>query len=193
MQMGSPSQDSVDSSTYSQKFRIDQVVSDGMTGKSISLTVPTLALMPLQPLGIKSATYDLELVVRELQHHTQLQQSEIARRRGKTAAAQAGHAAGTLQPEEGDATGMPAHEPRPWYLVAEPISVRGTLSDPGGAGTGNQRLASIKVHVEIDRTPTPAGLAKLLTAMTQMSSLSENSTPPVPPPVGNTPPGPPNH
>jgi hypothetical protein len=142
--------------SYSSKFRIDSV-----PGQIVEISVPTLALVPLQPLGIESADFNLELVIREVAYHQQMQESEKAVLKE--------------EPKPEDDSRRP-HARRPWYLVTDPISLRGTISDPGGGDT--QKLASIKMNVKLSRLPTPAGLQKLLTAMTQHSGIRTN--PPTP-------------
>jgi len=155
-------------SMYSQPFKLDipSVDHQGRQEKrSVTLAVPTLALVPVQPLGIESAHFDVELVVKELARHSQIQRSEeraLAEER-------------KLRPKNGPSP-LSESVPRPWYLVAEPVSVRGTLTDPGDSTSGAQKMASIKVHVELKCAPTPAGLRKLLTAMTQVSDLKETSS-----------------
>ncbi|PZP30708.1 MAG: hypothetical protein DI603_14385 [Roseateles depolymerans] len=156
-----------DDSMYSQKFQLEQTSTDAQgrpETRTLTLSLPTLALVPLQPLGIEAARYEVELVIRELQHHQQIQSSEAE------ALAREQMRAGASAPEELGAM------PRPWYLVSEPISVRGTLSDPGGSAQ-REKAASIKVEVQLKSAPTPAGLAKLLSTMTQVSSLTETLHP----------------
>lgn len=157
-----------DEAMYSQKFQLEQTTlneAGEAEHKALTLTLPTLALVPLQPLGIESAKYEVELVVRELDHHQQIQSSELTEVSKEA----------PVMGSRGEAIKTTA-QPRPWFLVAEPISVRGTLSNPGGDGT-REKMASIKVQVELKCAPTPAGLAKLLSTMTQVSSLSETVRP----------------
>jgi hypothetical protein len=161
LQIGYPEGDA--GSSYSQKFKID-----GDTGGPIEIAVPTLALVPLQPLGIETANFTLEMVIREVAHHQQMQASKVADSAG---------ADKSDMRSQVDGKGMPPHEPRPWYLVSEPVSVRGTLSAPGDGET-TQKLSSIKMDVKLSRLPTPAGLQKLLTSMTQHSRVITPQTPP---------------
>lgn len=149
---------------YAQRFVFEQAVSDAggaPTRRTVEVSVPTLALVPVQPLGIDKAQYDIELVISHVERHRQIQASEQAALKREAPA----------QPAAGGGEGAAAHQPRPWYLVPDPISVRGTLSDPGGAETGNQRQASVRVHVEVKSVDVPAGLSKLIGAMTQIASI----------------------
>lgn len=159
-------------SMYTQRFQFEQTV-QGDDGKPVQrhveISVPTLALVPLQPLSVDSAHYDVELVVSGLERHNQIQVSE----------------AESLEQEQSakgpDGKPIPTQlKPRPWYLVPEPVSVRGTLTDPGGGASGQQKQASIKVHVEVKSVQVPAGLSKLIGAMTQLAGLSDGSPAPQP-------------
>lgn len=148
---------------YCEPFKLDHASVDeegNVTHQSVTLAIPTLALVPVRPLCIESAKFDIELVVKELTHHKQIQRSE----------AEALLKEQKQRPYSGKET--PPESDRPWYLVSEPVSVRGTLTDPGGADSASEKMASIKVHVELKCAPTPAGLSKLLTAMTQVSGLT---------------------
>lgn len=169
-----------DGPCYTQTFRLEQRTGkDGGDGRqTIELTIPTLALVPLHPMGIESADYNIELVIREVARHRQIQVSEKSKLRTESENADTSEA----MPQ-----GEAPHEPRPWYLVDEPISIRGNLSDPGGTGE-TAKLASIKVNVKVARSQTPAGLAKLLSTMTQLSGSSHSSGQKVPedPSTGDT-------
>jgi hypothetical protein len=145
-----------DGISYSMKFRVEQDAEDGKGKKIVDLSIPALALVPTQPLGIESAEYNLQFVIHEIDYHRQIQASEEEQLKKEGRAGEDGR----------------KHEPRPWYLVSDPISVRGTLSDPGGDGKARQQ-ASIQVNVKVSRSPTPAGLAKILSAMTQAAGLKE--------------------
>jgi hypothetical protein len=143
-----------DDRMYVQSFKFDQTDAAGKP-QTYSVDIPALALVPLQPLTIEKATFDLELVVSYVGHHQQIQSSE------REAVAQEAASAGASS----------APTSRPWYLVSEPVSIRGTLSDPGRNSDGSSNQSTVKVHVELARCPTPEGLSKLLSAMTQRSSI----------------------
>lgn len=143
---------------YCQDFQVEQVSlnSQGQAErKQLNLRVPTLALVPLQPLNIESAQFSVELVISDIEPHQQMQSSEVE----------------ALKTEPQTFDRPPTSQPRPWYLVSEPLSIRGTLTHPGD-GKAQERNASIKIDVTVKSGPTPAGLAKLLTSLTQASELS---------------------
>lgn len=135
---------------YLQTFKLGS----GEGGSVIS--IPSLALVPIQPLVIEKAQYDLELVVEGLDYHRQMQKSEEEK----------------LRHESSSTEGMP-HAPRKWYLVSDPVSVRGTLSDPGGEGNGTAKKATIKVHVEVGKACMPSGLEKILASSTQVATIDK--------------------
>jgi len=118
-------------------FDLEQTGPDNLPLKT-TLKVPTLALLPITPLAIDSATFDLELSIKEVARHTQ-QKGE---------------------PQD-DAR-------RPWYLVPDPISIRGTLADEGPAGTPG-KSATIKIHVQVQKAPLPAALTRLIGAVSQQA------------------------
>lgn len=143
---------------YLQTFRVKSGDAEGV------VSIPALALIPVQPLSIEKAQFDLELVVEALDYHRQMQVSEEVE----------------LRKEQGEKEALKEgkpHAPRKWYLVSEPVSVRGTLSDPGGSGSSTSRKATIKVHVEIGRSDIPAGLAKILSSATQLASSTDTIQP----------------
>jgi hypothetical protein len=63
-------------------------------------------------------------------------------------------------------------ENRRWYLVDDPISLRGHVAPvPAAEGKGNQ--PHIKINVKLGPVPTPSGLDKLLTTLTQSASVAD--------------------
>lgn len=153
----SPQTSGSEDQMYLQTFRIKNGEGEGV------VSIPSLALVPVQPLTIERAQYDLELVIEGLDYHRQIQASEN----------------NVLKQEAGNdkalEKGQP-HAPRQWYLVSDPISVRGTLSDPGIQENRTSRKATIKVHVEIGRANVPSGLEKILSSATQLASATNTET-----------------
>lgn len=164
-EIGTEPSATTDDLAYQMTFRLEQPGSTPQEQQVVEFAIPALALVPMQPLGIESADYSIELVIREIDHHRQIQISEDANLQHE-------HPAAGVKPDP-----TRKHEPRPWYLVSDPVSIRGTLSDPGD-NSRKDRQASIKVNVKVARVPTPEGLAKLLTAMTQ--NVTVTATPPQP-------------
>jgi hypothetical protein len=127
--------------------------------KKFCLSVPALSLVPIQPIAIQNAEYEFEMNVKAIYKHRQLQGSRAEK-----------------VPDEDD-------KPRPWYLVRQPISIRGVLAAPPEIpleGTEEEVMereiskgSIIKVKVKVDKTPIPAGLSKMLTSLTEMARVEE--------------------
>lgn len=111
------------------------------------VSVPALALVPLRPLAVEQAQIDLAMTVTYLGEHRQLRRQERA--------------------------DQPPSDKPPWYLVDDPISLRGNVAAPS-ASEGNQPL--VRVSVKVSSIPTPSGLDKLLTTLTQ-SAQAQNVLP----------------
>lgn len=134
-------------------------------GKLTKISVPTLAMVPIQPLAIDSVDFSVELKVVEIAEHRQIQSSEAKSLEKEGASSD-------LNRENGDLA-----KARPWYLVDNPVSFRGHLGD-GSRGSGQQNAgssesASVKVNIKMTRAPIPDGLEKLLAAMTHRSTSEE--------------------
>jgi hypothetical protein len=70
---------------------------------------------------------------------------------------------------------------RKWFLVDDPISIRGVVapSAPSGeAGAGETQGSTIEISVKVAAVAVPAGLDKLLTAMTQRVTVEPADQPP---------------
>jgi hypothetical protein len=140
-----------DGKPYNQEFYYD-VETNGKR-QTFKVSMPALALVPVAPLTVESATFKLEMRVESVQKHNQIQASEEEE----------------IRKEQGF-----DHTKRPWFLVSEPISIRGNLAPSTMEG---QQLAgksaSIQIEVKVGKMPMPAGLSKLLTYMTE-SGYSTN-------------------
>ncbi|MBC2710081.1 MAG: DUF2589 domain-containing protein [Desulfosarcina sp.] len=140
-----------------------EIMVDGKP-KKYQVTVPALSLIPIQPIAINNAEYELELTVQNLFHHSQTQLSRKKDDKPETA------------------------KDRPWFLVPEPLSIRGVLASPAepavpsendGGRKETYRGSTIKVKVRVEKAPVPAGLNKLLTALTEMGQTQlVKETPP---------------
>lgn len=109
--------------------------------------MPALALVPVAPLAVDSASFKLAMRVERQALHCQVQNSE----------------ADSLKREGGAFD----QSNRPWYLVSDPISIRGTLAPPEGGDAKAQGASTIDIEVKLAKTKIPAGLEKLLTFMTE--------------------------
>lgn len=125
------------------------------SGNEQTLKVPALSLVPIAPLAVDSAEFEMEMAVRRI---TDMQQMQSERQTGSS---------------------TENRDKRPWYLVEKPVSIQGTIS-PSETVNGQQRneaQSSLKINVKIKSIPMPSGLDKLLTTLTHMGEV-EISTPP---------------
>lgn len=146
-----------DDRAYTQDFYYDVQVNGQQERRKVS--IPALALIPVTPLAIESANIKLEMSISHVAQHQQLQESE--RKKLKENPPQ-----------------VPQEDKRPWFLVPDPISIRGTLAPSDGNRQGG---ASIQIEIKVGKTAMPAGLDKLLTHLTQSTQEAkatvENTAP----------------
>ncbi|MGE5491241.1 MAG: DUF2589 domain-containing protein [Actinomycetota bacterium] len=124
------------------------------------VTIPALALVPSVPLGVESAEFEYDFLAERYAPHTQLQT-----KRGEKA--------------DEDPT------KRPWYLVEDPVSLRGNVVDGGdkaGAGTTDKawsrNRSSIHIKIKVGQMAVPSGLDKLLSTLTQAATVHNLPTKP---------------
>ncbi|OZG75256.1 hypothetical protein BTA51_02405 [Hahella sp. CCB-MM4] len=150
LQLGYPHREGAgDGHPYSLEFKFNK---DGETQK---LSVPALALVPIAPLAVDSAQFELEMSARRVVKHAQIRESE-----GKKAVSnQAGQTFDRYH--------------RPWFLVDKPVNIEGDIvSTPtGDAAKHRESQSAIKININVKSIPLPAGLDKLLTSMTNMSQI----------------------
>ena len=135
-----------DGKPYSMTFVQEQAVNG--VPRQQKLTLPALALVPVNPLAIESASFSFDLAVREVAPYQQMKVSEASK----------------------------ATEKRPWYLVHEPLSILGALAPPGEpAGQKDSVKSETAMHIEIKvgTAKMPAGLDRLLTTLTQSASVED--------------------
>ncbi|MGD1844925.1 MAG: DUF2589 domain-containing protein [Salibacteraceae bacterium] len=153
---------------YTQEFVFNEREENGKTIVS-KAKLPVLSMVPVAPLAVEHAEFDLEFSVSHVFRHTQLQDAE----KENVAA-------------EKDKSGKRFNEHRrPWFLVKDPVSLRGVVapkSEAGGTAESSNNTA-IKIRVKVGKQPVPAALDKLLTSMTQMVNVEEKEQP-----NGNPPP-----
>lgn len=147
---GKPQQDR--GKPYNQEFFYEVDVNGHKEVRKVS--IPALALVPVAPLAVESAVFKLEMKAEQIDKHSQMQESE------KSALA-----------NERDYS----RNKRPWYLVSDPISIRGTLAAPANRDALGQSTQSstIQIEVRVAKMAMPAGLDKLLTSLTQSSHASK--------------------
>lgn len=122
------------------------------------ISVPALALVPISPLAVESAEFDFSMTVKKIGTHTQMQESTS------------------------DRESYDRHK-RPWFLVEDPVSVRGVLH-PTGEKEGKadtSQFSSINIKVKVGSIPLPSGVSKLLTSLSQSSQMVEVERRPIKP------------
>ena len=135
-----------DGKAYNQEFYFEVQVENEK--KLHKVSIPALALVPMAPLAVKEATFKLSMRMDYVTNHEQMQASER-----DTLAKEGGGYGGTN---------------RPWFLVSEPVSIRGNIAPSGREDKDAASESSvIEVEIKVEKTPMPAGLDKLLTFLTQ--------------------------
>jgi Protein of unknown function (DUF2589) len=137
---------------YMQEFNFDARSSTGEITKSV-LRVPALALVPIAPLSIEQADFQVEFKVSHVFRHQQLRESE-AKKMGN------------------DKKSNFDEFHRPWFLVKDPVSIRGVISSKVSdeVKDDNSEEGSIKINIKVSRQAMPAGIDKLLTSLTQINN-----------------------
>jgi hypothetical protein len=127
-------------------------VEEGGERRRQKIRVPALALVPVAPLAVQSAEFRFAMSVHEVAAHRQMRAS----------------AGDAVKEDEGDADEFK----RPWFLVSEPVSVRGTIAAPTAPTDSTTQDARIEVEIKLAAIPIPAGLDRLLTGLTQVTQLT---------------------
>lgn len=150
---GSPTDDR--QKPYNLEFH-NEIIIDGQVRRQ-KVSVPALALVPLAPLAVEAAEFKFGMTVRKIGRHRQIQESEEKK----------------TQTEKDK--GYDRHK-RPWFLVDNPISVRGVIAAPQVQNDETKEGAQesmIQIEVKVGRILMPAGLEKLVTSLTQSTYVTE--------------------
>jgi hypothetical protein len=137
---------------YTQEFYFESQV-DGQT-KHHKVSIPALALVPIAPLAVESAEFNLRMEIEGIEKHSQFQEKKVEEIKSR-------------KPETEDVKS-------PWYLVQNPISIRGKFGSPCDDDTNKKVTSSsaINIQIKVNRIPIPAGLDKLLVSLTQSTVIS---------------------
>ena len=174
LQLGYPHQDSSnDGRPYSLDFKFTQ---DGEVQK---LSVPALSLVPISPLAVDSASFELEMSARRVVRQAQIRESEEDKALRR------------------DGNEVYDRYRRPWFLVDKPVNIEGDIvtNPTGEAAKHRESQSAIKININVKSIPLPSGLDKLLATLTDMSTIgpdeespssgSNNSHPSSAPEVGS--------
>lgn len=139
---------------YNLNFHYETMIDGKIQQRKVS--IPALALVPVAPLAVESAEFKFGMAVTWIKRHRQIQESEMK----------------TLETEKAKGYGR---SKRPWFLVDDPISMRGLISPHGKKEETEETTqdSTIQIEVKVGKLPMPAGLDKLLTSLTQTSYITE--------------------
>jgi hypothetical protein len=137
---------------YMQEFKFDTKSPTGEVITSV-LRVPALALVPIAPLSIEQADFQVEFKVSHVFRHQQMRDSEVKK-----------------MANDKNSNFDEFH--RPWFLVKDPISIRGVIASKVSdeVKEDNSEESSIKINIKVSRQSMPAGIEKLLTSLTQINN-----------------------
>ena len=129
-------------------------------GNEMKVSIPSLALVPITPLTIDNASFKLNFKVENHDAHEQMQESEKK----------------TTDAEKANNTGWDEKK-RPWYLVKEPVSFKGSVAPSAHdtASSSQSSASTINIEINLCRQPLPAGLDKLLTSLQQSSKITHTT------------------
>ncbi len=139
---------------YNLEFHYEAMIDGKVLKRKVS--VPALALVPVAPLAVESAGFKFGMMIKTIERHRQIQASE----------------AKAVETEK--EKGFDRHK-RPWFLVDNPISMRGVIAPPVQTEVTKETTqeSTIQIEVKVGKMMIPAGLDKLLTSLTQTSYVSE--------------------
>ncbi len=141
--------------TPSEPYHLEFAFADSEGNKQL-VKVPALSLVPISPLAVDSASFDLEMAANKVTTgRRQIRESE------------------NLSTDESSEDYNAVK--RPWFLVEKPVEIRGDIIAPTStdADSKKQTQSSIKINIQVKSVPMPAGLSKLLTALSSMNDVKE--------------------
>jgi hypothetical protein len=116
------------------------------------ISVPTLALVPVAPLGVTGADFQFDFYVSHVGPHQQTRRHADHVEREP--------------PQTSD------DDRRQWYLVDDPLSLRGTFAPKAEAtdATPPGQYARFHIEVKVAQLPVPAALEKMLSSLGQLAT-----------------------
>jgi hypothetical protein len=141
---------------YMTEFTMEVINDQGQ--KELALVkIPTLSLVPVSPLSIDEADFKIDFRVSHIFRKTQMQQSE-------------GEVIKTEEDKYSD-------EKRPWFLVSDPVSLRGVIApnvaEQVKSSTSFSEESVISINIKLSKQAMPSGLDKLLTTLTQSGQMTK--------------------
>jgi hypothetical protein len=151
LQLGYPHEQSGkdDGTPYSLDFTF---VKEGETQQ---LSVPALALVPISPLAVESANFQLEMSARRIVKQAQIRES----------------VGGKSDKKEGE-NNYNRYQ-RPWFLVDKPVNIEGDIvASNTGSNRQQDSQSAIKININVKSIPMPAGLDKLISSLGNMAQVT---------------------
>jgi hypothetical protein len=138
---------------FMQEFKIKSVINE--KEDIATIRIPSLAMVPIAPLSIQEAEFELDFSIGYIYRNNQMYKEK------------------TDQTDKGKNFNTQA---RPWFLVREPISLRGvvapSVSDKMKQSGESSSDTKISIKIKVTRQDMPSGLEKLITTLNQSSSVS---------------------
>lgn len=116
--------------------------------KTVTMEIPTIAMIPITPLGVEEASIKFSMSVTGMENNTQLQASEAQNFSDRSA------------------DQFNEHN-RPWFLVQNPKSLKGSIV------ANSSNASSIDIEIKLAKSPIPAALEKSLSILTQSLAITE--------------------
>ncbi|SMF13606.1 Protein of unknown function [Alteromonadaceae bacterium Bs31] len=150
LQLGYPHQEEGHSDGQPYKLEFDFV----QNNERQRVSVPALSLVPISPLAVDSASFELEMSARRVIKQSQIRES-----------------VNNSGSEKKDAK-VDRYQ-RPWFLVDKPVNIEGDIvaKQSGELAKHRETQSAIKIHINVKSIPLPSGLDKLLTSLTNMSTV----------------------
>jgi hypothetical protein len=139
---GNPVKEISDEDKKPYSFPISFETQEGDNKRTVTINIPSIAMVPVTPLGVEEATIRFSMSVTEIGDHRQLQATEAKK-------------------FESSDNKVFDRTKRPWFLVECPVSLRGNVVANSSQDT------SIEINIKLSRSPIPAALEKSLTVLTQ--------------------------
>ncbi len=116
------------------------------------VTIPALAAVPINPLAVEHAEFDFAMRLKGRYHkHRQVQASRDER-----------------APDVN-------RNKRPWFLVDQPVSLRGQIASTEQVHRGD--MAAINISVKVGPSKVPAGLNKFITSLNELLEVEDLPAP----------------
>jgi len=143
---GQPIKGEKDGKPFYLEF-VNEITEEDGSQRKQRISVPALAAIPISPLSVESAEFDFAMNVESLHRHSQ------------------------VQPSRDEGLKEVNRHKRPWFLVDQPVSVRGTIASD--EQSSNHSTSAIRISVKVGPAKVPAGLNKFITSLGELSDIQD--------------------